>query len=70
MVLFRKLLELGGGRAYSLSESWCISRRLLQGMEQKRKRIAVPVTWEGKEVTQHELEKGKDPQAQWEGACD
>lgn len=70
-VLIRKLLEMGGGgRAYSLSEGWCVSRRLLQGREQERKRIAVPVTWEGKEVTQREPEKGKDPRVQWEGACD
>lgn len=39
----------------------------MAGQEQKRKRIAVPVTWEGKEVTQREPEKGKDPQR--EGAC-
>lgn len=29
VALFRKLLELGGDRAYSLSQSWCVSRRLL-----------------------------------------
>lgn len=34
-------------------------------MKQKRKRIAALVTWERKEVTQHEPEKGKDLQAQW-----
>lgn len=65
MILFRKLLELGGDRAYSLSQSWCVSRRLLLCMKQKRKRIAALVTSERKEVMQREPEKGKDLQAQW-----
>lgn len=37
VALLRKLLELGGGRAYSLSESWCVSRRLWQGRNRKGK---------------------------------
>lgn len=65
VVLFRKLLELGGDRAYSLSQSWCVSRRLQLCTQQKRKRIAALVTQERKEVTQHEPEKGRDLQAQW-----